>query len=272
MTSAANSRTPALLRSLSRLLRAAFLTLAFYLLQACVVPYLKVFGVMPNLLAVGVAVLTVSCGKKYAFAAGAAVGILLEAMAASISVFYALVYPSLALLWAQVFADMSDVRREMRRIRAAQRQAQGTVMQKKSLFRRAASLFRRASPEDLEPHLRIALNALALAFSYELIMIVYIALDGVAVSWNHVLRVLMTLVLTLLGSVLMFPSRWFLRMYPARGSRLEIREAASEDEEPQVQHRTVSGRLDTPGQTPPEALEPSPRLPSAQGTGQPEGS
>ena len=42
--------------SVRRMLRSAFLILLFYLLQSCVVPHLKVMGVMPNPLMVTFAV------------------------------------------------------------------------------------------------------------------------------------------------------------------------------------------------------------------------
>lgn len=201
--------------SVRRMLRSAFLILLFYLLQSCVVPHLKVMGVMPNLLMVIIAVLTVSCGRKYAFVAGASIGIVLESMSPNLTLFYVLVYPTLALLCAQAFADMSDIKREMLRIRIAQQQAESgnailNPYKRKKLFRR----LRRTSPDDLNPHVRIVLNALTLVVLYEGIMLIYIALDGVAVGGTHILRIIVTLAYTFFACVLlMFPARWFLGMY-----------------------------------------------------------
>ena len=50
-------------------LKAAFITLLAYLLQVCAMPYLKIGGVIGNLSAVCIAILTVSLGKKYTFGA-----------------------------------------------------------------------------------------------------------------------------------------------------------------------------------------------------------
>lgn len=63
-------------RRTGRPVRAAAIILWYYLLQTCVMPYLKIAGVMPNLLMVAIAILTVSYGKKYAFVAGALTGII----------------------------------------------------------------------------------------------------------------------------------------------------------------------------------------------------
>ncbi len=241
MTVLRRSGAPSLVRSLTRLLKASTLTLTAFLLQTCVAPYLKVGGVMPNFLMVTIAVLTVSCGKKYAFAAGAAMGIMLESMSSSIPLLYALSYPSLALLFAQPFADMNDYRREMRRMRAAQHRTQPREItsKRRSALRKLLSLWQRRSPEDLEPHLRIALNALSLTLAYEIIMLVYIALDGVPISWNHFARVLIALLLTLLGSVLMFPARWVLGIYAAKRRMSDFLQAVGTESSPDS--RTFSG-------------------------------
>ncbi|MBQ7519139.1 MAG: hypothetical protein IJU12_02385, partial [Clostridia bacterium] len=63
-----------------KVIKAFFMTLLFYLLQVCAMQHLKIYGVVGNLLAVDIAILTVSLGKKYAFGASCVAGILLEAM------------------------------------------------------------------------------------------------------------------------------------------------------------------------------------------------
>ncbi len=202
----------------ARPVRAAVMILLYYLVQTCVMPYLKVLGVMPNLLMVIIAILTVSYGKKYAFVAGAMLGIILESMASNLRLFYLLVYPSLALVCAQVFADMSDVKREMRRISRAESQPEPATGARKTLLQRVKGFrFRRTSPDDLNPHLRIPLNALLLTASYEVLMLIYVALDGVPVGFGHIGRTFVTLLYTMAATlVLMLPTRSFLGMYRRR--------------------------------------------------------
>lgn len=200
-----------------KLLKVLLLIFLFYLLQASVVPHLRIFGVMPNLLMVATAIMTVSFGKQFAFITGAVIGIMLEAMAVSIPLFYVIIYPVLALLCAQVFADMSDVKREMRRIREAQRQSEAAAEIKAPYAKRKIRFaIRRNSPYDMEPHLRIFLNALMLTALYEGIMLIYVALGGVPVGFAHIRRALIAILYTGIASVLMFPARAFLGMYKRR--------------------------------------------------------
>ena len=61
--------------------------------------------------------MTVSLGKKYAFGASCVTGILLEVMTSTVGGFYAVIYPAVSMLFAQLFSDMSDEKREIRRNR-----------------------------------------------------------------------------------------------------------------------------------------------------------
>ncbi|NLO13452.1 MAG: hypothetical protein GX124_04940 [Clostridiales bacterium] len=220
MTLARLARGNSVISAGLKLLKVLAFLLLFYLLQASVVPHLKVLGVMPNLLMVAIAIITVSFGKQYAFIAGAIMGIILEAMAVSIPLFYVIIYPVLSLLCAQVFADMSDVKREMRRIREAQRQSEAAAEIQTPYTRRKIRLsFRRNSSQDMEPHLRILLNALMLGALYEGIMLIYVALGGVTVSFAHLSRVFVAVLYTGAASALMFPARAFLGMYRRRSFR-----------------------------------------------------
>lgn len=203
-----------------KLVKAVLLILLYYLLQTAAMPHLKVFGVMPNLLMVAIAVMTVSYGKLYAFIAGAVIGILLETMAMTIPLFYVIIYPVLSLLCAQVFADMSDVKREIRRLRETQRQSEAAAEIKTSFKPgRLRFHFRRSSPYDLNPHLRILLNAVVLVLLYEGVMLVYIALVGIQVNFGHILRALYVMIYTALCCVSMFPARAWLGLYRRRRGR-----------------------------------------------------
>lgn len=196
-----------------KLLKVLALVLLFYLLQTVVMPHLRIAGVMPNLLMVIIAIMTVSYGKMFAFITGATVGILLEAMGVSTPLFYLIIYPVLAMLWAQLFADMSDVKREMRRIREAQRKSEKMEFKSPYARRKVNIRFRRSSPYDLNAHLRILLNAVMLTLSYELVMMIYIALTGIPITSIHLIRTFNTLVYTASCCLVMFPVRAFLGLY-----------------------------------------------------------
>ncbi|HSK69515.1 MAG TPA: hypothetical protein VLA21_09675 [Candidatus Limnocylindria bacterium] len=213
-----------------RFLRAATLILLFYLLQAVVMPHLKVFGVMPNLLMVLIAILTVSYGKLFAFISSATIGIMLESMARTIPLFYVLIYPVLGLVCAQLFADMTDIQREYRRIRDAQRQNE-TVKQLAAPFMkgRLRLRLRRDTSRDVNAHLRILLNALLLCVLYDGIMLVYIALRGIPVTGTHLLRTFWSLAYTAVCCLMMFPARAFLGLY-RRKRPGALRERISTDE------------------------------------------
>ena len=203
-----------------KLLKVSALVLLSYLLQVNALPHLKVFDIVPNLLMVCIAILTVSYGKKYAFASGAVIGIILESAANNLSMVNLLLYPALGLLCAQIFADMSDIKRELLRIRIAQRQANkgtGGVVNPYQRKRFHFDLHRKTA-NDMEAHIRILLNALTLTLMYEFVMLVYIAiaLDGVYIGFHHFLRIFYTLVYTGLTCLLMFPARAFLGMYHRR--------------------------------------------------------
>ena len=200
-----------------KLVKISLTILLYYLLQVSVMPHLKVAGVMPNLLMVCVAIMTVSFGKKYAFATGAVFGIMLESMSSNIRMLNLLMYPSLALLSAQIFADMSDIKRELLRIRIAQRQTEKKPTIQTGIRRTRLHIdFRRKSADDMNAHIRILLNAITLTAMYEAVMILYIMLDGVALQWVHLQRTFFTLMYTAFASILMFPTRWFLGMYRRR--------------------------------------------------------
>ncbi len=199
-----------------KLLKTAFLILLFYLLQTCVMPHLKILGVMANLNMVIIAILTVSFGKKYAFVSGALIGIILESMARNIYSFYVIMYPTLALIFAQVFADMSDIKREFRRIKLKSEEHVDHIQSSVRKKRKFRISFRRTSPDDMDPHLRIVLNAVCLHGTYEMLMIVYAALGGVTLTLRHFSNLLTAMAYTALCCVVMFPIRKFLGMYPKR--------------------------------------------------------
>lgn len=176
------------------IVKATLMTLICYLLQVCAMPYLKIDGVIGNLVAVNIAVLTVALGKKYAFVASCASGILLDVMTSSIAGFYAVIYPVVSMALAMIFADMSDERREIRRNR-------------------------NKDSRDMNPHIRTPLNAMAIALAIEVILLTYTTLSGTQLTARHIIRVLLSVAYTgVMAFVIMWPMRMILHMY---GGRIE---------------------------------------------------
>ena len=187
-----------------KIVKAGVLTLLAYLLQTCVMHHLKVGGVSANLLAINIAVLTVSLGKKYAFGASCVTGILLEASTSSVGGLYPVVYPVVSMVFAQLFADMSDEKRE----RLLLRQSDGKKVK-----------------GDMDPHLRIPLCTLCITAALEIIFLIYVTLTGTELSLRLIARALLTVLYTgTLSLVLMFPERVFLRMYGGRVRRAMVEE------------------------------------------------
>ncbi len=207
-----------------KLAKVAFLVLLCYLIQVSVMPHLKFMGLVPNVMMICIAILTVSLGKKYAFASGAVFGILLDSLATNMETINLVIYPALALLCAQIFADMSDIKRELMRIRIAQRQAERGAANIANPYQRKRFRlsFRRVTADDRDPHLRILLNALMLTALFEVVMMLYFALGGIAIGMTHIRRLMITLLYTALASLIMFPARAFLGMYQWRSRKAQL--------------------------------------------------
>ena len=183
-----------------KVIKAGVLTLLFYLLQVCAMQHLKIYGVVGNLLAVNIAIATVSLGKKYAFGTSCVTGILLEAMTSSVGGLYVVLYPVLSMLFAQIFADMSDEKRE------------------KLLLRQSDTT--KKIRGDLNPHLRIPLNAMCISAALEAVFLIYASLSSTEISMNLLVRAIVSVLYTgLLSVLLMFPARMYLRMYGGRVKR-----------------------------------------------------
>lgn len=179
-------------------LKATLLTLLSYLLQVCAMPYLKIGDVIGSLVAVNIAILTVSLGKKYAFGASCVTGILMDVMTSSISGLYAVLYPVVSMIFALIFADMSDERREQRRNR-------------------------NKNDRDVNPHIRIPLNAMGIALVFDGVLLVYTTLSGAVLTTQHFVRLFISVGYTgILSVMLMWPVRMFLHMYGERVERAVI--------------------------------------------------
>ncbi len=183
-----------------RPLKALLLTLAAYLMDVCLMPYLTVSGISGSMSFAVISILTVSYGKKAAFVSGAIIGLLMECMLSSVPVVYLLMYPVIASLCAQFFADMSDRQRERRR----------TVEHKRDY--------------DLPPFIRIVACAALSAVLMHTVNLVYGYLSGHGITIGHIMRALASVLYTIaLAVVLMLPVRYFLGIYGTRKERREKR-------------------------------------------------
>ena len=155
-----------------------------YLLQVCVLPYLKVFGVTPNLLYVLIGIITVAYGKLRAFWAGVIFGLLTQIMLPSVSYLNLGLYSLTSLFCSFPFADKPLKTLE---------------------YERATNRRRKELPAWLRTLLCTLLNI----FVYEVVQVTYIYLGGSPLTAGHFIRALVDVVATgLLCLVLMFPLRW----------------------------------------------------------------
>ena len=154
-----------------------------YLLEACVMPYVSIFGVVPNLLYVIIGVVTVAYGKLRALWVGLAFGLLMQIMLPSVSVLNLAIYPVTTLFCSFPFADKPLKRLE---------------------YERATN----KAVKELSPRVRTVLcTALNILF-YEVINVTYVFIRGSALTPGHFLKALLDILLTtLLCLVLQFPLR-----------------------------------------------------------------
>lgn len=163
----------------------------FYLLQACVMGYFPIDGVVGNILWAYLAVVIVSCGKNGAFCAAAIIGMLMEAMLSSVNGLYIICYPLITMAWAQVFADMTDRQRERR-----------------------ATLHPDRRQTDLNAPARIALAAACMALTMNVVQMMYVYLSGISLTFGHFYRAFLAIAYTVgLAMALMMPLRIALGMY-----------------------------------------------------------
>lgn len=169
-----------------RFLRWAVVVFAGYLLQMCVVPYLEIGDVAPNLLFALIGVITVCYGRLRAYWTGAIYGILLETMMPSITMLSLAFYPIASSLASVGFADKSEKRLEAER-----------SMNK--------------SARNGNVYLRSVGCAGVLSLLNEIINVVYIYLGGTAIEALHIRRALLGLFGTMaLTALIAWPVRHLL--------------------------------------------------------------
>lgn len=154
-----------------------------YLCQVCVMPYIKIFSVTPNLLYVIIGIVTVAYGKLRAFWVGLCYGLLMEIMLPSVPYLHLILYPVTTLFCSFAFADKPLKTIEYER-----------AVNKKS--------------KELPPWLRTVLCTALNILVFEIVNVTYIYLGGSPLTFGHFSKAFLNVVLTsLLCLVLLFPIR-----------------------------------------------------------------
>lgn len=159
------------------------LTFLGYFAEVCIMPYVKIFGVTPNLLYVVIGIVTVAYGKLRAFWVGLVYGILMQIMLPSVTMLNLALYPLTTLFCSFAFADKPLKTLE---------------------YERAVNHRRK----ELPPWLRTVLCTMLNTFVYETVQITYIYLGGSPLTVNHFLRGLADVFFTgVLCFLLQYPLR-----------------------------------------------------------------
>ena len=159
------------------------LTFLGYLLHVCVMPYVRIFGITPNLLYVIIGIVTVAYGKLRVFWVGTIYGLLMQIMIPSVTYLNLALYSLTTLFCSFAFADkpLKTIEYE----RAVNRQR-----------------------KELSPWLRTLLCTILNVFIYEVVQVTYIYLGGSPVTLDHIIRALTDVILTgILCLALEFPIR-----------------------------------------------------------------
>ena len=162
-----------------------FFTLVFfgYIGEVCIMPYIKIFGVSPNLLYVVIGIVTVAYGKLRAFWAGMIYALLMQIMLPSVSYLNLALYSLTTLFCSFAFADKPLKTLEYERAVNRQR-------------------------KELPPWLRTLLCTMLNMLIYEIVNITYIYLSGTELTIRHFERALASIFVTsMLCLLLEFPIR-----------------------------------------------------------------
>ena len=141
------------------------LVLFGYLGEVCVMPYIRIFGVTPNLLYAVIGIVTVAYGKLRAFWVGLIFGILMQIMLPSVTYLNLALYSLTTLFCSFAFADKPLKTLEYERVVDVNH-----------------------SRKELAPWLRTVLCAMLNTLVYETVQITYIYLGGSVLTVSHFLR------------------------------------------------------------------------------------
>ena len=169
--------------SFRRYLVLLFLVPLGYLFEVCVMPYVKIGGVSPNLLYAVIGIITVAYGKLRAFWVGMIYGLLMQIMLPSVSYLNLALYSLTTLFCSFAFADKPLKTLE---------------------YERATN----RSRKELAPWLRTILCAAVNTLIYEAVNVTYLYIDGAELTGAHIFRAFLDVALTtLLTLILLFPIR-----------------------------------------------------------------
>lgn len=159
------------------------LTFLGYFSEVCIMPYVKIFGVTPNLLYAVIGIVTVAYGKLRVFWVGLIYGILMQIMLPSVTMLNLALYPLTTLFCSFAFADKPLKTLEYERAVSRQRM-------------------------ELPPWVRTVFCAMLNTLVYETVQITYIYLGGNALTVPHFMRGIADVLLTgVLCFLLQFPVR-----------------------------------------------------------------
>lgn len=157
-----------------------------YLLQACLMPYLQVGGVTPNLLCAIIAIMTIGYDRLRAVWVGCIYGILMEIMCPTIRMLNLLLYPLSAFFLSLFFSDKSEKRLEAER----------------SIGK---------AGRNINPYVRILGCAAANVLLYEVVNVVYMYLGGAEITVAAIAKAVSNVFWsTALTGAIMVPVRRFL--------------------------------------------------------------
>ena len=159
------------------------LTFFGYMGEVCIMPYIKILGITPNLLYVVVGIVTVAYGKLRAFWVGLTYGILMQIMLPSVPYMNLALYSLSTLFCSFAFADKPLKTLEYERVLNTRR-------------------------KELKPWIRTVFCTMLNTLVYEVVQITYIYLSGSPLVVSHFIRGAADVFLTgLLCFGLQFPVR-----------------------------------------------------------------
>ena len=159
------------------------ITVFGYLCEVCIMPYIRPFGISPNLLFVVIGIVTVAYGKLRAFWVGVIYGLLMEIMLPSVTFVNLAMYPVSTLFCSFAFADKPLKTLE---------------------YERATNKKKKEMPAWQRTVLCTALNTMV----FEVINLTYIYIGGNALTFTHILKSFGNVLLTsLLCLILLVPLR-----------------------------------------------------------------
>lgn len=168
-----------------------------YLFQVSVLPYFKVWGVVPSLLCSVIAIVTVGYGRLRALWVGLFYGIVMEIMLPTVPLLNLMFYPISALFCSVFFADKSSSRLQYERSTGK-------------------------AGRNTSPYLRTLLCAMANVAIYEIVNIVYMYLNDTALTASQVQKSLSDIFLTtVMTGVIMIPVRKLLGFTKPRAENPE---------------------------------------------------